>query len=47
MKWIHLLLLTVILSFRPALCDTGKKKIGSNLRPFSFGNDQTIIDLKK
>ncbi len=47
MKLINLLLLTVILSFQPALSDTNKNPLGSNLRPFSFGDDQTIIDLKK
>jgi len=47
MKLINLFLLTVILSFQSALCDTDKKILGSNLRPLSFGNDQTIIDLEK
>ena len=47
MKWIHLLLITATLSYRPALCEVNKNKIGSNILPFSFGEDQTIIDLKK
>ena len=45
MKLINICLFTVALYWQPALCDTNK--IGSNLRPFSFGDDQTIIDLKK
>ncbi len=47
MKWIHLILFTVTLFVQPVFCDTNKNIIGSNLRPFSFGDDQTIIDLKK
>lgn len=39
--------LTMILSFQSALCDTDKEKLGSNIRPLSFGDNQTIIDLKK
>ncbi len=47
MKLIYILLLTMILSFHTALSDTGKDKLGSNTRPLSFGDDQTIVDLTK
>jgi hypothetical protein len=47
MEQINIFLLIVALSCQPALCDTDKNNLGSNLQPFSFGDDQTIIDLKK
>ncbi len=43
----NILLLTLPLFFQSALCDTNNNKLGSNIRPLSFGDDQTIIDLKK
>lgn len=48
MKPKNLLFLVLILSTQPALCDADDtEKLGSNRRPFSFGDDQTIVDLKK
>ena len=47
MKLINILMLIIVLSFQPALCDSDKDKLGSNIRPLSFGNDQTIVDLTK
>ncbi|MEE9345603.1 MAG: DUF4437 domain-containing protein [Methylococcales bacterium] len=47
MKLIYILLLTMTLCFQTALSDTGKDKLGSNTRPLSFGDDQTIVDLTK
>lgn len=47
MKLRTIFLLTMTLYFQSALCDTEKKQLGSNIHPLSFGDDQTIIDLKK
>lgn len=43
----NILLILLNLSFQSALCDTNDYSLGSKLHPFSFGKDQTIIDLKK
>lgn len=45
LKSIIFIILT--LSYQPAFCDINNYKSGSNIRPFSFGDDQTIIDLQK
>lgn len=37
--------ITLSISFQPALSESNLQ-LGSNLRPLSFGDDQTIIDLK-
>ena len=47
MKLINYIFLTVILFIQPALGVSGENQSGSNLRPLAFGDDQTIIDLKK
>ncbi len=47
MKLKTIFILTMTLSFQSALCDTGNKKLGSNIHPLSFGDNQTTIDLKK
>ncbi len=37
-----------MLPVQPAFCETkDTKKLGSNIQPLSFGDDQTIIDLNK
>ncbi len=42
----NIILLTLTLSFQPAFSDQNNK-VGSNIRPISFGDDQTIIDFNK
>ena len=46
MKLIKLLFITLIFLGQPALSET-TDTLGSNLNPLSFGDDQTIINLKK
>ena len=47
MKLKKLFYITFILLGQPALSDTTTDKLGSNLNPLSFEDDQTIVDLKK
>lgn len=47
MRLRFLFLSAMILFIEPALSDIEKDKQGSSLRPLSFGDDQTIVDLKK
>ena len=43
----NIVLLTFTLFFQSAYSDQNKNNLGSNIQPFSFGDNQTIIDLKK
>lgn len=47
MKPTILFYITVILFGQAAISDTDTDNQGSNLNPYSFGDDQTIVDLKK
>lgn len=42
-----LLFLMCIFTGQAAVFGSNKNQPGSNLNPLSFGNDQTIVDLKK
>ena len=47
MKLKKIFYLAFILLGEAAFSDTNIEKPGSNLNPLSFGDDQTIVDLKK
>ncbi len=46
MRVVKLLCLIGIFAGQIAIADTNKNQPGSNLKPLSFGTDQTIVDLK-